>query len=145
MPRRLLLGKDKTMKQRMIALALAMLLLAALGCAVRSVPATGAYTVEVKLEGGTGKATIASPARLDVSENGDAKLTVVWSSDRYDYMRVDGERYDVEIVDGHSVFVIPVKTLDKPLAVIADTTAMSAPHEIEYTITFDAASLKPAA
>lgn len=134
------------MKQRMTALALAALLLfAALGCAVRSMPATGAYTVEVKLEGGTGKATIASPARLNVSENGDAKLTVVWSSDRYDYMRVDGERYDVEIVDGHSVFVIPVKTLDKPLAVIADTTAMSAPHEIEYTITFDAASLKPAA
>ena len=134
------------MKQRMIAFALAALLLfAALGCAFRSMPATGAYTVEVTLTGGTGKAKIASPARLDVYGDGTAKLTVVWSSDKYDYMRVDGERYDVEIVDGHSVFVIPVKTLDKPLAVIADTTAMSAPHEIEYTITFDAASLKPAA
>ena len=134
------------MKQRMIALALAALLLfAALGCAKPALPEEGTYTIGVSLSGGTGKAKIASPARLDVYGDGTAKLTVVWSSDKYDYMRVDGERYDVEIVDGHSVFVIPVKTLDKPLAVIADTTAMSAPHEIEYTITFDAASLKPAA
>ena len=57
---------------------------------------------------------------------------------------MDGERYEPAIKDGHSMFVIPVKTLDKPLTVIADTTAMSTPHEIEYTITFDTSSLKNA-
>jgi len=133
------------MKKRMIAAALALLLLlAALGCAYKAMIGTGSYTVEVKLEGGTGKAKIASPARLDVYGDGTAKLTVVWSSDKYDYMLVDGERYDVEIIDGHSVFVIPVKTLDQPMTVIADTTAMSTPHEVEYTITFDMATLSNA-
>ena len=135
------------MNKKTICLALTILLfLLAVACGQRAKPlADGAYRVPATLSGGTGKAKIASPARLDVYGDGTAKLTVVWSSDKYDYMRVDGERYDVEIIDVHSVFAIPVKTLDKPLAVIADTTAMSAPHEIEYTITFDAASLKPTA
>jgi len=31
---------------------------------------------------------------------------------------------------------IPVSALDTPLAVTADTVAMSTPHEIEYTLTF---------
>ena len=31
---------------------------------------------------------------------------------------------------------------DKPVTVIADTTAMSEPHEIEYTLTFDSSSVK---
>ena len=57
------------MKQRMIAFALAALLLfAALGCAVRSMPATGAYTVEVTLAGGTGKAKRISDRRQPVVE-----------------------------------------------------------------------------
>ena len=30
------------------------------------------------------------------------------------------------------------------LTVIGDTTAMSTPHEIDYTLTFDSASLEPA-
>ena len=42
---------------------------------------------------------------------------------------------------GNSVFEIPVAALDTALAVTADTTAMSTPHEIEYTLTFDSASL----
>ena len=58
-------------------------------------------------------------------------------------MLVDDVRYDAEIVDGHSVFVIPVSALDTEIAVIADTTAMSVPHEIEYTLQFDSSSLSP--
>ena len=69
---------------------------------------------------------------------------MIWSSDKYDYMLVDGERYLPSIKDGHATFLIPVKSIREPLQVIADTTAMSTPHEIEYTITFDAASLTPA-
>ena len=59
-------------------------------------------------------------------------------------MLVDGEKYLAEIVDGHSVFEIPVTCFDRNLAVTADTTAMSQPHEIDYTLHFDSASLAPA-
>lgn len=36
----------------------------------------------------------------------------------------------------NSVFEIPLLALDEPVSVIADTTAMGAPHEIDYTLTF---------
>ena len=133
------------MKKRIIVFTLALVMLAAAaGCGWKALPGAGTYTIEVKLEGGTGKAKIESPAELVVFGDGSASLVVIWSSDKYDYMLVDGERYEPAIKDGHSMFVIPVKTLDKPLTVIADTTAMSTPHEIEYTITFDTSSLKNA-
>lgn len=104
--------------------------------------ADGLYEAVVELAGGSGKASVASPCELLV-EDGTATATIVWSSANYDYMLVDGERYDAEIVDGHSTFVIPVAAFDRPLAVVADTTAMSQPHEIDYTLRFDAASLVP--
>ena len=36
------------------------------------------------------------------------------------------------------------KALDTALAVTADTVAMSTPHEIDYTLTFDSATLAAA-
>ena len=133
------------MKKRIVVFTLALFMLAAaVGCGWKALPGAGTYTIEVKLEGGTGKAKIQSPAELVVFSDGQASLVVIWSSDKYDYMLVDGERYEPAIKDGHSMFVIPVENINKPLTVIADTTAMSTSHEIEYTITFDAASLKPA-
>ena len=103
--------------------------------------ADGEHTIEVALEGGTGKASIESPAVI--RKSGDEIVAVItWSSPYYDYMIVDGQRYEPVNTEGNSVFEIPVPTLDSPLEVIADTTAMSEPHEIEYTITFDPASIK---
>ena len=103
--------------------------------------ADGEHTIEVTLEGGTGKASIDSPAVL--RKNGDEYTAVItWSSPYYDYMIVDGQRYEPVNTEGNSVFEIPVSTLDSPLEVIADTTAMSEPHEIEYTIKFDPASVE---
>ena len=103
--------------------------------------ADGEHTIEVTLEGGTGKASIVSPAVL--RKNGDEYTAVItWSSPYYDYMIVDGQRYEPVNTEGNSVFEIPLSTLDSPLEVIADTTAMSEPHEIEYTIKFDPASVK---
>lgn len=52
-------------------------------------------------------------------------------------MIVDGEKYLPINEDGNSVFEIPFKDLSAPVTVIADTVAMSEPHEIEYTLTFD--------
>ena len=43
-----------------------------------TVVANGSYTVAVTLEGGTGKATVTSPAKLK-SENGQMTATIVWS------------------------------------------------------------------
>ncbi len=111
--------------------------------AKNALSADGNYTVAVTLEGGSGKAKIESPAALSVAD-GKMMLTVKWSSDKYDYMIVNGTKFTPEYIDGHSVFSIPVDTLETPLAVTADTTAMSTPHEIDYTVTFDAASLTPA-
>lgn len=101
----------------------------------------GEHTIEVALEGGTGRASVESPAVI--RKNGDEITAVItWSSPYYDYMIVDGQRYEPVNSDGNSVFEIPVASFDSPLEVVADTTAMSEPHEIEYTLKFDPASIK---
>ena len=104
-------------------------------------PADGTYTCDVTLEGGSGRATVESPAALTVAD-GKMTATIVWSSPNYDYMIVDGEKYLPTNTEGNSTFEIPVAALDTALNVTADTVAMSTPHEIEYTLTFDSASLK---
>ena len=104
-------------------------------------PADGTYTCEVTLEGGSGRATVESPAALTVAD-GKMTATIVWSSPNYDYMIVDGEKYLPTNTEGNSTFEIPVAALDTALDVTADTVAMSTPHEIEYTLTFDSVSLK---
>lgn len=100
----------------------------------------GEYTIEVTLEGGSGRASIDSPANLTV-ENGVATAEIVWSSPNYDYMKIDDVQYDPVNTDGNSVFEIPVAGFDYKMQVIADTTAMSTPHEIEYTLYFDSATI----
>ena len=96
-------------------------------------PADGSYTCEVTLEGGSGRATVDSPAALTVAD-GKMTATIVWSSPNYDYMIVDGEKYLPTNTEGNSTFEIPVSALGVPLSVVADTVAMSTPHEIEYTL-----------
>ena len=98
-------------------------------------PADGEYNVNVVLEGGSGRATVDSPAALTVAD-GKMTATIVWSSPNYDYMIVDGEKYLPTNTEGNSTFTIPVAALGTPLSVTANTVAMSTPHEIEYTLTF---------
>lgn len=105
--------------------------------------ADGSYTAEVAFSGGSGKSHIESPVTLTVKD-GAVTATVVWSSSKYDYMLVDGERYDVLTTEPGSTFEIPVAAFDTDLTVIGDTTAMSTPHEIEYTLNFASATLTPA-
>lgn len=101
------------------------------------------YTIDVTLEGGSGKSTITSPAKVRLTD--DCYILIVeWSSPNYDYMIVNEEKLLPVNSDGNSVFEIQMCSFDEPLDVIADTVAMSKPHEIEYTISFDAASLAPA-
>ena len=96
----------------------------------------GVYEVNVTLAGGSGRAKIASPTELTVKD-GRATAKIVWSSDKYDYMEVDGIRFTPNIENGHSVFVIPVTGLGAPQSVVGDTTAMSKPHAIDYQLTFE--------
>lgn len=98
----------------------------------------GNYEIPVTLKGGSGRAGIESPAPVHV-DGKNVTAQIIWSSDHYDYMKVDGKKYLKENKEGNSEFTIPVKDINKPLDVIGDTTAMSRPYEIEYTITFDTA------
>ena len=144
------------MQKRITAILITLLLLFVAGCgtptgkgdqaaAPKSLDlADGSYQVSVALSGGSGRASVASPAQLRV-ENGKGVATIVWSSSNYDYMIVDEVRYEPVTVKEHSVFEIPIVGLDTDMPVIADTVAMSAPHEIGYTLRFDSATLAPVA
>ena len=103
----------------------------------------GTYPVEVTLEGGSGRASVASPAVLTVSE-GVFTAELVWSSGNYDYMKVGDVQYLPVSTEGNSVFEIPVTGFDYKMPVIADTTAMSQPYEIEYTLYFRSDSIEAA-
>ena len=104
--------------------------------------ADGSYTADVALAGGSGRASVQSPAELTV-KGGKVTAKIVWSSKNYDYMKVGDTKYDTVIEDEHSTFEIPVSCFDWAMAVKADTTAMSEAHEIDYTLTFDSASVAP--
>ena len=92
--------------------------------------------VQVELEGGSGKASVTSPTLITV-KNGEVTADIQWSSSNYDYMIVDGKKYLPVNEEGtNSEFQIPVTIMDESMPVIADTTAMGTPHEINYTLTF---------
>ena len=103
----------------------------------------GSYTIELTMEGGSGRASIQSPAQLAIAD-GAATATLEWSSPNYDYMLVNGEKYLPVNTEGNSVFEVPVEALDVPLTMIGDTVAMSTPHEVEYTVTFHSDTLQNA-
>lgn len=105
--------------------------------------ADGTYTIELTMEGGSGRASIQSPAQITVAD-GAVTATLEWSSPNYDYMLVNGEKYLPVNTEGNSVFEVPVEALDAPLTMIGDTVAMSTPHEVEYTVTFHSETLESA-
>lgn len=87
----------------------------------------------IDLSGGTGKASIESPVKI-TSKDGKYYANIIWSSSNYDYVILNNEKYLNESAPGEkSSFTIPVE-LDEEIPLIADTTAMSKAHEIEYTI-----------
>ena len=90
----------------------------------------GEYEIEVQLTGGSGRASVTSPAILQVQDE-KAVIEIEWSSPNYDYMTMDGETYLPVNTEGNSVFELPVTAFDKEVPVTADTTAMSVPHEME--------------
>ena len=103
----------------------------------------GEYAIEVELVGGSGKAGVNSPTLMTVKD-AQAYATLIWSSSNYDYMIVDGTKYLPTTLEPGSTFEIPIAGLDEEIAVTGDTTAMSKPHEIDYVLVFDSATLQEA-
>ncbi|SEG10993.1 hypothetical protein SAMN04487934_1087 [Eubacterium ruminantium] len=103
--------------------------------------ADGKYEVEFGFDGGSGKVSLENPAEMEVKD-GQVSVTLKWLSTNYDYMIVDDIKYDAVVDEQYSVFTIPVAAFDKRIAVIADTTAMSKPHEIAYSFRFISSSIK---
>ena len=127
--------------KRTIAILLSFLLICTLFTACGKKELTdGKYTIEVTLSGGSGRASVESPASLTIQ--GDEKTAIiVWSSPFYEYMLIDGVQYDPIQTEGNSTFEIPV-VLDEDMAVSASTIAMSEPHLVEYILHFDSSTIK---
>ncbi len=100
----------------------------------------GRYTLEVILSGGSGRASVDSPATILI-EGGKITATIVWSSPFYEYMLVDEVQYDPIQTEGNSTFEIPA-VLDEEMQVSASTIAMSEPHLVDYTLYFDSSTIK---
>lgn len=104
------------------------------GCGKKKAYEDGTYNVNLTMEGGSGKASIASPASVEIKD-GVANINILWSSKNYDYMIVNDVKYLNEAPAGEqSRFTFPIDGIPCDMKVIGDTTAMSTPHEIEYTI-----------
>ena len=131
----------KQMMRTMVIFLLAMMLLCpvqvlATGEGLETDMEDGEYSIQVDLEGGSGKASVTSPA-LMIVKDGRMYAQLQWSSSNYDYMIVNEEKILNESEEGrNSVFTVPVTVMDDKMEVIADTLAMGAPHEINYTLTF---------
>lgn len=96
----------------------------------------GNYSFEGELAGGSGRAHFDGPLLLTVEEDG-CFLTFTMSSPFYDYVLVNGERFEPLERDGNSAFRVPLVMLNEDFLFTADTTAMSEPHEIDYSVRID--------
>ena len=93
----------------------------------------GVYTPDsFSWSGGTGKVRI-SCSKVTVT-GGQAYATITFSSTHYQYVKANGNVYYPSSKTGNSTsFVIPVE-LNKNNTIVGMTTAMSAAHEIKYTV-----------
>ena len=143
------------MRAALCSLLLCIWIMAAAGCAgqkpeqpASSEEATRCWAT-VTLEGGSGKASVESPCPV-LERSGELLALITWSSSHYDFMIVDGEKILPVNKEGNSQFEIPLKSAagstgmgqsenlpaDCEMQVQADTTAMSTPHLVDYTLSF---------
>lgn len=103
----------------------------------------GNYSVEAVLKGGSGRVSIESPVLIE-AVGGKITATFIWSSSFYEYMLVDGQKFLPESRDKKNdttTFRIPLKSLET-FPFVAQTSKMSRPYDIEYSIEFDLSTLK---
>lgn len=101
--------------------------------------ADGEYLCDVALTGG-GRATLASPARLTVL-GGACTAVIEFSTAKIGYVIVDGVQYEPLSTEGGAAFEVPVAAFDRGLSIVVQSTALSPAVEVDYTMTFDSASL----
>ena len=144
-------------------LLLCIWILTAAGCAGQKTEQSAAAEesqlcwAAVTLEGGSGKASVESPCPV-MERSGEMFAVITWSSSHYDYMVVNGEKILPVNTEGNSRFEIPLESeaessgsshsassdtgrtaflpADCEMHVQADTTAMSTPHLVDYTLSF---------
>lgn len=117
------------MKKRTLCAALCLAL-----CAMATIAALGdgaAVPDGFRFSGGSGRVTIRCP-KLAI-EGDRVMATLEFSSPHYTRLVVDGKSYDASHEGDTSVFEVPVRP-NEDMTVVATTTAMSTPHDIEYTI-----------
>jgi iron complex transport system substrate-binding protein len=113
-----------------------------------------------QLQGGSGKAFVETPCPVYKKE-GTLCALITWSSDHYDYMIVNEKKILQVNTEGNAQFMVPLGSLEEiageaagaesggaemlpdalsgtslEIDVQADTTAMSTPHLIDYTLSF---------
>mgnify|MGYP001059427354 CR=1 FL=1 len=65
------------------------------------------------------------------------------SSPWFDYVLVDGVKFEPSNEPGlNSSFTVPLEEMNDKFAFIADTVAMSEPHEISYSVEIDWSKLQ---
>lgn len=118
--------------RKIMGITLVLVVLGLLPFGVLAAEADGSYIPDAfSWSGGSGKVEISCDA-VEIAD-GQAYAEIIFSSASYEYVKVDGEQYDAIHEEENSVFTIPVE-LNQDNTILAMTTKMSTPHEIEYTI-----------
>ena len=117
---------------RWLALALCLALLGTGALAEGAALPEGEYAPDgFTFSGGTGKVTISCPS-IAVA-GGEVTATLVFSSPNYPKLTVDGVEYVATHEGKTSIFTVPA-VVNADMTVVGTTTAMSKPHDIEYTV-----------
>lgn len=114
------------MRKRLFLVLIFLLLCAARGLAEETL-VPDAFTCS----GGTGRVTLSCP-EVRLTEDG-ATAVITISSPRYVYIKVDGVEYPTTCDENSATAVIPAQ-INRSFDILAMTTAMSAPHEIRYSL-----------
>lgn len=101
--------------------------------------ADGDYSCAVTLTGGN--AALQSPAALHVA-GGACTADIVFSTERIDYVIVNGQKIEPTATEGGAAFTVPVEAFGVALAITVDSTAMTPAVEVPCAMTFDAESIQ---
>ncbi len=95
-------------------------------------PASGSFSpASFSFSGGSGRVSIS--CEKVILDNGKREALISFSSPNYSYVKVDNRVYEGSYTEKSSTFLIPA-VLDSEFAIKGCTTAMSTPHEIEYSL-----------
>ena len=98
----------------------------------------GEYKIDFDFSGGSGRGGVETATLI--TGGGQMQVKISMTSNKYTKCVVDGKTYENTIENDKSTFTFPA-VLDKDMKIVATTTAMSQPHDIEYTIKLKSASL----